>query len=89
MIYTINIAPKKEWIAQAFNISNISHFKNEKEILFQPFCFFKIINVQTDLQNNRCSISLDLIGKKEIWEKKLNNCSAIKYQKSDNFMELK
>ena len=87
--YIININPKKDWISQGFNISNISNFKNEKEILFQPFCFFKINKVETDLDYNRCFISLDLIGKKEIWEKRMNNNSFIVYQKSDNFMELK
>ena len=89
MNYTININPKEEWIAQGFNISNISHFINEKEILFQPFCFFKINKVETDLDNNRCFISLDLIGKKEIWEKRMNNNSFVVYQKTENFMELK
>ena len=78
--YIIRIIPKDDWIAQGFNISNISTYKSEKEILFQPFCFFRITKVEVDLNKNLCFIYLELIGKKEIWELSMNNNSFIVYQ---------
>ena len=87
--YIIRLIPGNDWISQGFNISNISNYKGEKEILFQPFCFFKLTNVTVDLKNNICFIYLELIGKKEIWEKKMNKYSSIVYQKPENYIELK
>ena len=87
--YIIHLIPRNGWISQGFNITNISNYKNEKEILFQPFCFFKLTNVTVDLKNNICFIYLELIGKKEIWEKKMNNYSSIEYQQPENYIELK
>ena len=31
---------------------------------------------------------MELVGKKEIWEKKMNNKSSIEYHKEENFIEL-
>ena len=87
--YIIYINPKKGWIDQGFNISNISSYKEEKEVLFQPFCFFKIIKVNVDMNLNMCYIYMELVGKKEIWEQNLNNKSNIEYNKDENFIELK
>ena len=86
--YIIRINPKSDWISQGFNITNISTYKNEKEILFQPFCFFWLTKVNVDLKNNLCFIYLELIGKKEIWEKRMNINSTTRYQNNDNFIEL-
>ena len=87
--YIIHLIPRNDWISQGFNITNISNYKNEKEILFQPFCFFKLTNFTVDLKNNICFIYLELIGKKEIWEKKMNKYSSIVYQEPENYIELK
>ena len=86
--YIIYINPKNNWIAQGFDISNISSYKEEKEILFQPFCFFRIQKVNVDMNLNMCYIYMELVGKKEIWEKKMNNKSSIEYHKEENFIEL-
>ena len=86
--YIIYINPKNRWIDQGFNISNISNYKEEKEVLFQPFCFFRIQKVNVDMNLNMCYIYMELVGKKEIWEKKMNNKSSIEYHKEENFIEL-
>ena len=86
--YIICINPGNDCIAQGFDISDISNNKYEKEILFQPFTFFKINNVKVDLTKNICFINLELIGKKEIWEEKMNEKSNIDYQVSENFIKL-
>lgn len=87
--YIIYVNPKNGWIDQGFNICTISNYKEEKEILFQPFCFFRIQKVNVDMNLNRCYIYMELIGKKEIWEQKMNNKSSIEYNRNENFIELK
>ena len=87
-IYDININPKNDWISQGFRIDAISYYQNEKEILFQPFCFFKLVNVKVDMDNFTCCIYLELIGKKEIWEGNMDNTSNIYYEPKENFIEL-
>ena len=86
--YIININSQSNWISQGFNISNISSYQNEKEILFQPFCFFRITNVKVDMDKRYCFIYLELIGKKEIWEEKMNENSSVLYKKEENFIQL-
>ena len=86
--YIIKTNPNSDWISQGFNVSGISFYKNEKEILFQPFCFFRLIKVEVNLESNICFIYMELIGKKEIWEKKMNDNSNIKYQRNGNLIEL-
>lgn len=86
--YIIYINPKNDWIAQGFSIDAISYYQNEKEILFQPFCFFKLLNLNVDMDNYTCFIYLELIGKKEIWERKMNKKCVVSYVKEDNFVKL-
>ena len=86
--YIIRLNPNNDWISQGFNISSISSYKNEKEILFQPFCFFRITDVKVDKKIYVCFIYLELIGKKEIWEESMNRKSSVLYQKPENYIEL-
>ena len=86
--YIININPRNNWIAQGFNINEISHYQKEREILFQPFCFFILNDVKVDIKNCMCYIYMELIGKKEIWEKSMNSTSNILYIKNENVIEL-
>ena len=86
--YIIKINPNNDWIAQGFNVSGISFYKNEKEILFQPFCFFRIYQVEVKFGKNICYIYMELVGKKEIWEKRMNDQSSIKYEPNGNLIEL-
>jgi hypothetical protein len=87
--YIIYINPKNSWINQGFNISNISSYKEEKEVLFQPFCFFRIQKVNVDMNLNMCYIYMELIEKKETWEQKMNNKSSIEYNRNENFIDLR
>ena len=86
--YIININPNNDWIAQGFNISGLSFYKNEDEILFQPFCFFIVHKVDVNLNKNTCDIYMELIGKKEIWEEKMNENSTVDYKEEENFIKL-
>ena len=61
---------------------------NEKEILFQPFCFFKIANIVVNMDKYICNIYLELIGKKEIWEQSMKSTSSVFYLENENVIEL-
>ena len=87
-IYIINVNPRNDWIAQGFDINGISHYQKEKEILFQPFTFFKLIKVIVNIDTNLCFIYLELVGKKEIWEQNMNPSGSISYIPQENFNEL-
>ena len=88
VIYIININPRNDWIAQGFSINELSHYQNEKEILFQPFCFFKIANIVVNMDKYICNIYLELIGKKEIWEQSMKSTSSVFYLENENVIEL-
>ena len=88
-IYFINVNPRNSWISQGFRIDAISYYEKEKEILFQPFCFFKLTNVKVSLENYTCFIYLELIGKKEIWEQIMDDNCHVSYEKEENLIELK
>ena len=87
--YFISVNPKNNWISQGFRIDAISYYEKEKEILFQPFCFFKITNVKVNLEKYSCFIYLELIGKKEIWEKNMDDNCYVLYEKEENLIILK
>jgi len=88
IIYIININPRNGWISQGFNISELSYHQLEKEILFQPFCFFKLTQVKIEIENYLCYIHLELLGKKEIWELSLRMTNNIFYKPVENILEL-
>ena len=87
-IYIVTVEPKNNWIAQGFSINELSHYEKEKEILFQPFCFFKIEDIDVNMDKNNCNIYLNLIGKKEIWEQSMKSTSSIFYTEIENVVEL-
>ena len=40
------------------------------------------------MDNCTCFIYLELIGKKEIWERNMNSASNINYEPKENFIEI-
>ena len=64
-----------------------SEFKKEKEILFQPFSFYKVTNVNINIDNYTADISLETIGKREILEKRIKEGKNIRYNQQENIME--
>ena len=70
---------KQKWIPNGINIQNISQYKIEKEILYQPFSFYRVRDVQIDYKHYSADISLETIGKKEILEEKIKMKKQIKY----------
>ena len=80
---------KNGWISNGINIQDISKIKSEKEILFQPFSFYRVTDVIIDTNNYTADISLDTIGKKEILEEEIKNGKEIIYDNEENIMTVK
>ena len=88
VIYIITNNYKKKWISNGVNIEKESVFKTEKEILYQPFSFYYVRDVQIDLINYKADIYLDTIGKYEILEEKIKVGKTIKYNEKERIMEI-
>ena len=87
VIFMINNNIKKNWISNGIRIEEISTFKKEKEILYQPFSFYYVRDVIIDLENYKADIYLETIGKKEILEEKIKIGKKIKYNEQEKIME--
>ena len=71
-----------------FSISKIAVEKHqhEKECLYHPFSFFKLMGYKIDLLGNILYLFLESIGKKEILEPKINEGYQIKYDSINKIM---
>ena len=88
VIFLIENKWENNWISNGINIEYVSKYKKEKEILFQPFSFYLVKDVNIDLENYTADIYLDTVGKTEILEENLKNNSEIVYNKSKNTIEI-
>ena len=88
VIFFIDNKWENKWISNGINIKNISIYKKEKEILFQPFSFFRLKDISINLENYTADIFLETIGKTEILEEKLKNGDEIVYNESKNIIEV-
>jgi len=85
VIYKItNFAPNN-CVPCGINIQNEAVFK-EKEILFQPFTFYLVKNVDFNFDNYTVDIELEVIPKKEILEEKIREGKKVIYDKKLNMM---
>ena len=80
---------KKEWISNCVKIKDLSLCENEKEIIFQPFSFYYVKDVQIDHKNYKADIYLETIGKKEILEEQIKIGKEIEYNENEKIMEAK
>ena len=77
---------KSNWISNSIS----SKLKNvEKEIIYLPFSFFLVKDVQIDYNNYKADIYLETIGKLEILEEQIKKGKEIKYNQKENIMEVK
>ena len=79
---------EKKWISNSIDVQEESKYKKEKEFLFQPFSFYKVIDVKFDINNFKADITLETVGKKEILEERLKFGKEIKYNMNENIMEI-
>ena len=88
VVYIITNTYKNNWISNGIDIQGISKYKAEKEILFQPFSFYRVKDVQIDLIHYTADIYLETIGKTEILEEKIKYRKNINYNKQKGIMEI-
>ena len=79
---------KQNWISNGVNIQKLSEY-DEKEILYQPFSFYYVRDVQIDLHNYSADIYLETIGKHEVLEEKIKIGKEIIYNDKEKIMEVK
>ena len=87
VIYYITNKYFDGWIPNGIDIHEISQFKGEREILFQPFSFYIITKVVIDIKEKKGEIYLETIGKNKILELELQNGKLIQYNKDLKIME--
>ena len=88
VIYYITNYWKDDLIPNGINIQKLAKFKNEKEILFQPFSFYKVNDLKIDASNFTADIYLETIGKKEILEIGIKEGKKIIYDKKSNLIQI-
>ena len=69
-------------------MEDISQYGAEKEIIFLPFSFYYVRDVQIDLNNYKADIYLETIGKKEILEEQIRIGRQINYNNKEKIMEV-
>ena len=92
IIMEINYCYKYNWYPSCFDVSKFYSIKNNEKIyIFGFFSFFKIENVIMNEFRKEAVIKLKVIGKKEIFEEKMefiDNCNDISLNKRDDTIEL-
>ena len=88
VIYIITNYYKEKWISNGVDIQKESVFKKEREILYQPFSFYYVRDVNIDLDNYTADIYLETIGKYEILEEKIKVGKTIKYNEKERIIEI-
>ena len=89
VVFIIKNIWKKEWISNGIDLQEVTHYKEEKEILFEPFTFCHVDDVVFDVKKYTADIYLETIGKTEILENAIKNGKKIEYNKELNIMEVK
>ena len=90
-VFVINYKYNKNCLPDCFCISDLSKFPSEKEHLFKPFSFYKIMDVKVNEQERKAKIFLNYIGKSKDFESNLdllNQGHNIQYSINRNCIEI-
>ena len=87
VIFYITNSYKENWKSNGVDIQKISILKEEKEILYQAFSFYFVIDVIIDIEKQEAKIYLKTIGKKNILEEKIREGKEIQYNQKENIVE--
>lgn len=71
-LFIIDFKYSNNYELDCFDISKLSLYKGEKEVLFKIFSFFKIISVDIEKNDKKAEIKLASIGREENFESILN-----------------
>ena len=88
VFYIKNCFGNANWISNGINIQKVS-VEKEREILYQPFSFYYLRDIQIDMKNYKADIFLETIGKTEILEEQVKNGKNLEYNRKMNIMEVR
>ena len=89
VVFKITNFCNKDWISNGIDVMKESEYKNEQEILYQPFSFYYVRDVRIDNKNYLADIDLDTIGKTEILEEKIREGKEIEFNPKLKIMQVK
>ena len=89
VVFIIRNFYNENWISNGIDIQINSINKNNTEILYLPFSFYYVRDVQIDIKNYTADIYLDTIGKTEILEEKIREGKEIIFNPKLKIMEVK
>ena len=89
VVFNIRNLCNENWISNGIDVMKESEYKSEKEILYQPFSFYYVRDVQIDNKNYLADIYLDTIGKTEILEEKIKEGKNIEFNPKLKIMQVK
>ena len=89
VVFIIKNYYNKDWISNGIDLQKELEYKNEKEILYQPFSFYYVRDVRIDNKNYMADIYLDTIGKTAILEEKIREGKEIEFNPKLRIMEVK
>ena len=89
VVFKITNLYNKKWVPNGIDIQKESKYNYEKEILYQPFSFYYVRDVNIDNKNYMADIYLDTIGKTEILEEKIKKGKEIEFNQKLRIMEVK
>ena len=87
VIMTFNYSHQEDYEPSIYELKDLSQFHEEEEHIILPFTFMKVKKINTDSKKRICDIDLEIIGKKEIFENKMNDKTIIKYDFTENLMK--
>ena len=64
VIFYISNIYNKGWISNGVDVSYISDFEEEEEVIYQAFSFFYVQEVEINFEKEEANIYLETIGKK-------------------------
>jgi hypothetical protein len=88
VIFSIIIKNSENYCPVAFDIQEVSKYEEEREILIQPFTFFRIKEVSIDLKVLKADITLEIIRKQEILEIYIKDKNKLTYNEKENIVEV-
>ena len=88
VIFIITNNYHNDWVSNGINVQSLSVY-DEKEILFQPFSFYRVEKIDINMEEYTADIYLETIGKTEILEEKIKKGKKITYNQGKNIMEIK
>ena len=79
VMFTLHYRNNKDLLYNTVNISDISEYNNEKECLFLPFSFYKVLDVKIDLNCYEADIELDCYSRNKIIEQKIKEGKSLEF----------